>query len=60
MGFFSNIVSATIKTALSPVAVVKDVVNITTGEEVDSTKNLLSSATNDAKDALDDLSDGEI
>ena len=59
MGFFSNIVSATIKTALTPVAIVKDVVNIATGEEADATKNLIQSAGEDASDAFDDLGDGE-
>jgi hypothetical protein len=34
MGFFSNIVSATIKTALTPVAIVKDVVEVATGGEM--------------------------
>ena len=38
MGFFSNIISATVKTVLTPVAVVKDVVNVATGEEVEATK----------------------
>jgi len=33
MGFFSSIVGATIKTALTPLAVVKDVVNVVSGEE---------------------------
>lgn len=60
MGFFTNILSATVKTVLTPVAVVKDVVNIATGEEADSTKNLLSSAQDDAIDAFDDLGDGEL
>jgi hypothetical protein len=60
MGFLSNIISATVKTALTPVAVVKDVVNVATGEEADSTKKLLSSAKNDAADAFDDLGDGEL
>lgn len=59
MGFFTNIVSATIKTVLTPIAVVKDVVNIATGDEVDSTKKLLESAQEDASDAFDDLGDGE-
>ena len=54
MGFFSNIVSATIKTALSPVAVVKDVINVATGEEANATKDLLSSAGEDLEDAIDD------
>ncbi len=31
MGFFSNIVSATVKTALTPVAIVKDAVTIVNG-----------------------------
>jgi hypothetical protein len=60
MGFFTNILSATVKTVLTPVAVVKDVVNIATGEEPDSTKKLLSSAQDDAIDAFDDLGDAEL
>jgi len=59
MGFLTNIISATIKTVLTPVAVVKDVVNIATGEEADATKNLLSSAAEDVVDAADELGDGE-
>lgn len=60
MGFFSNIIGATVKTALTPVAVLKDVVNIATGEEADATKNLLESASEDVSDAFEDLTDGEI
>jgi hypothetical protein len=60
MGFFTNIVSATIKTALTPVAVIKDTVNIVTGEEADATKNLLNSAVEDVADAFDELGDGEV
>ena len=60
MGFFSNILGATVKTVLTPVAVVKDVVNIATGEEADATKNLLQSANDDVSDAFDDLADGDL
>jgi hypothetical protein len=60
MGFLTNMISATIKTALTPIAVVKDVVNIATGEEADATKNLLSIAAEDVSDAGDDLGDGEL
>jgi hypothetical protein len=60
MGFFSNIISATVKTVLTPVAVVKDVVNVVTGEDADSTKSLLESAQEDASDAFNDLGDGEL
>jgi hypothetical protein len=59
MGFLSNIVSATIKTALTPIAVVKDVVNIAIDKDADATKNLLESAREDASDAFDNLGDGE-
>jgi hypothetical protein len=48
MGFFANILSATVKVALTPVAIVKDVVNVATGEEANATKDLLKSAGEDA------------
>ncbi len=60
MGFLTNLVSATVKTALTPVAVVKDVVNVIRDEEADSTKNLLNSVGGDLNDAADDLVDGNI
>jgi hypothetical protein len=60
MGFLTNLLSATVKTALTPVAVVKDAVNIATGEDVDATKDLLSSAVSDIAEGLDDLGDGEV
>ncbi len=52
MGLFSNIISATVKVALTPVAIAKDVVNVATGQEADTTKELLKSAGNDAEDAI--------
>jgi hypothetical protein len=55
MGFFSNIISATVKTALTPVAVVMDTVNVVTGEEPNATKHLIESAVEDAEDAMDDI-----
>lgn len=55
MGFFTSIISATVKTVLTPVAIVKDVVNVVTGEEADTTKELLESAADDAKEAIDDI-----
>lgn len=60
MGFLSGMFSAVVKTALTPVAIVKDVVNIVTGEEADATKDLLESAADDVSDATDDLGDGDI
>ena len=58
MGFFSDIISATVKVALTPVAVVKDVVNIATGQEADATKDLLKSAGEDFSDAIDEACGG--
>lgn len=60
MGFLSGLFSAAVKTVLTPVAIVKDVVNVATGEDADATKHLLESAGDDVKDATDDLADGEI
>lgn len=53
MGFFSSIVSATVKTVLTPVAIAKDVVNVAIGEEADATKELLESAGEDIEDAFE-------
>jgi len=58
MGFFSDIISATVKVALTPVAIVKDVANIATGEEADATKYLLSSAGEDFSAAVDEITGG--
>ena len=60
MGFFSKIVSATIKTALTPVAILKDVVNVATDKDADATKKLLESAKEDAIEATDDLVEGNV
>jgi len=58
MGFFSSIISSAVKIAISPVAVVVDVVKVATGNEADTTKNLLESAGEDASDAIDDITGG--
>ena len=60
MGFLSGMFSAVVKIALTPVAIVKDTVNVVTGEEANATKSLLESAVEDVSDAIDDLGDGEI
>ncbi len=58
MGFFSNIISATVKTVLTPVAIIKDAVDIIKGEEPDNTKSLLQSAGEDLCDAVDEACGG--
>ena len=55
MGFLGNIISATVKTALTPVAIVKDVVDVATGNEPESTKKLLKSAAKDAERSGDTI-----
>lgn len=59
MGFLGSLISATIKTALTPVAVLKDVGNVLTGEEPNSTKDHIKSIGDDLSEAGDDLCDGE-
>lgn len=58
MGFFSSLVSATVKTVLTPVAIVKDAVDIVKGEEPENTKSLLESAGEDLDDAIDEACGG--
>lgn len=54
MGFFSNIISTTVKAAITSVAIVADVVKVATGQEADTTKDLLRSAGKDAEQVMDD------
>jgi hypothetical protein len=60
MGFFSNIISATVKTALTPLAIVKDAINVVTGETPSATKDLLESAREDTSEAFNDLGESEL
>ena len=55
MGFLTNIISATVKTVLTPIAVVKDVVDVAVGDDAENTKKLLESAAKDAGKAADTL-----
>jgi hypothetical protein len=60
MGFLGGMFSAVVKTVLTPVAIVKDAVNVVTGKEADATKSLLQSAAEDVSEATDNLADGEV
>ena len=57
MGFLSGMVSAVVKTALTPVAVIKDVYNVAVDNDVDATENLLGSVVEDLEDAWDETGD---
>ena len=56
-GFVCNVASAAIKVAVTPVAIVKDVVDITQGYEPEATANTLGSAIEDVVDSIDELID---
>jgi hypothetical protein len=58
MGFFGDIISAAVKTVLTPVAIVKDIVNVVIDKEADATKKHLKSIGDDLDDAGDNLGHG--
>jgi len=55
MGFLSKITSAAIKTALTPIAVVKDVVAIATDQPVNNTEKLVESITKDIENSTNEI-----
>lgn len=55
MGFFDKLISATINTALTPIAVVKDAVNVITNEEPNATEKHIGKITDDIEEAFDEL-----
>jgi hypothetical protein len=55
MGFLSSIISTTVKTVLTPVAVVKDVVNVVAGEDASATRDHVESITDDIDDIIDSI-----
>lgn len=60
MGFFSSLVSTSVKTILSPLAVAKDAMDVVIGNEPTATKELMESTVRDVKKATDNLCDGEL
>lgn len=52
MGFFGSIFSAAVKTVVSPLAVVKDGLDILDGEEPKATGELLDSIIEDIEDSV--------
>lgn len=55
MGFFDNIISATVNTVLTPLAVAKDAVNVVTGQESDATKKHVEKITYDVEKSFDEF-----
>ena len=54
-GFVGNVVSASVKVVVTPIAATVDVVKIATGNEADTTKKLLKSVGSDLDDAGDQI-----
>jgi len=59
MGFLGNLLSATVKVALTPVAVVADVCTAGNGKG-SNTAEVLGSAVVDVVDACDDAKEGDL
>jgi hypothetical protein len=56
MGFFGSIITATVKIAMAPVAVVMDAVTaVVKPKQATHTKQLFDSAAQDVKEAMDDI-----
>lgn len=60
MGFLSKLTSSVVKTALTPVSILKDTSEVITGGKSNNTKKLLESAGKDFEDSFDDLGDANI
>jgi hypothetical protein len=54
-GFLGDIAGATVKVALTPVAVLKDAANVITGNETDSTERLIKEAGKDLSKSIDEI-----
>ena len=54
-GFLGEVASATVKVAISPIAVVSDAVSVATGNEPDATKKLIKSAGKDLENSVDEI-----
>ena len=59
MGFLSGLVKSAVKAALTPVAVVQDVVEVVKGGELDHTVKNIDGALEELTDAFDDLGEGD-
>lgn len=55
MGFFDSLISATVNTVLTPIAVVKDAVNVVVGEEPNATKKHVEKITGDVESIFEEF-----
>lgn len=52
MGFLGKLIGTAVKTVITPVAIVKDVGNVITGDEVNSTEKHIDSIVDDIDDLI--------
>lgn len=60
MGFFGNLIKATVQVAVIPVTIIKDVIDLANGNEPDATLTTLSDASDSLESSLSDLSEGDL
>lgn len=60
MGFLSKLVQAAVSTALTPIPVVKDIVDVALGETPKNTEKHLENISEEIEESFEDLEDGEI
>ena len=58
-GFIGEITEAAVKTALTPIAAVKDVIDVASGNEAENTSKLIKSIGDNIEDGFDKLT-GEL
>ena len=58
-GFIGELAEATVKVAITPLAAVKDVIDVASGNEAENTKKLIESIGNNIEDGFDKLT-GEL
>lgn len=54
-GFIGNVVGGSVKIAATPIAVLDDVYNVLSGNEVNSTEMLIKSAGKSFEDGIDEI-----
>lgn len=60
MGFLKGMIGAVVKTALTPIAILEDVVSVATGEAPEATVEVLGEVVEDVIVSVGDLAEGDL
>ena len=60
MGFLTGMIGAVVKTALTPIAILEDVVSVTQGEVPGATVDVVSEVVGDVIVSVGDLAEGDL